>query len=348
MPECTETVGQGRTRCFEGVTSSKMTQGGIDGGGRATPTSDPHDATTAVLSTPDLLLDILRPLIDGDFMPVLCSLSLISKDFHRATSSDQFWREVCRQRWKGKWGYHARWERAVADYSRCLTVKQQRGTSKDTAADDEDTFWRERYFFEERDSTRDRISAEELSSLVFDFRFWIGEPTLVDGGRIVVESGLLRSVSTEIGFSDPSPCEERVAGISWTARGRLTGHPSPEPGIEWFLDERSNAMQWGYAPDLWPRGNVQRLKNWGWQIMNPNVCLRAIDPAPSSSEMDATKSGEEDGEGKCNNDLWRDLLDSLENVPLRNTPNVNGQPVTVNLPRMFIERYELVDETLMR
>ena len=129
--------------------------------------------------------------------------------------------------------------------------------------------------------------------------------------------------------------------------------------IKGFLDERTSAMQWGYAPELWPRGIVQRLKNWGWQIMNQNVCLRAIDPAPSSLETEAAKSGE-DKEGECDkdlwelleeeNDLWRDLLDSLESVPLRNATGAHygGQPVTATLPRMFIERYELVDETLMR
>ena len=109
---------------------------------------------------------------------------------------------------------------------------------------------------------------------------------------------------------------------------------------------------------------MRRLKNWGWQIRNPNVCLRSIDPAPSS-EIDAN-TPDNDKEGECNNNLWKDLFDSLETVPFRNhygVPDmdipqsemlwiehlaeqlpdlhVNGQPVTVNLPlRMFKEPVE--------
>jgi len=35
--------------------------------------------------------------------------------------------------------------------------------------------------------------------------------------------------------------------------------------------------------------------------------------------------------------LWKDLIDSLENVPMRNAPQVNGYPVTAELPRSFLE-----------
>eukprot|EP00585_Thalassiosira_rotula_P010625 CAMPEP_0196158776 /NCGR_PEP_ID=MMETSP0910-20130528/45984_1 /TAXON_ID=49265 /ORGANISM="Thalassiosira rotula, Strain GSO102" /LENGTH=311 /DNA_ID=CAMNT_0041423687 /DNA_START=252 /DNA_END=1185 /DNA_ORIENTATION=- len=66
-------------------------------------------------------------------------------------------------------------------------------------------FWKSRYFAEERDATRTRISATELEKLVFDFRFWIGQPTVVDGERIVVKSGLLESASREVRFSNSAP-----------------------------------------------------------------------------------------------------------------------------------------------
>ena len=59
---------------------------------------------------------------------------------------------------------------------------------------------------------------------------------------------------------------------------------------------------------------------------------------PPSSEMEAAKS-DEGKEGECNNDLWRDLLDSLENVPLmRNNEAVSH--MTVNMPRLFVEQYD--------
>jgi hypothetical protein len=208
------------------------------------PPSRQHD----VYATPDLLLAILRPLIDGDFLPTLRSLSIVSKSFRQATLSNELWREICHQRWKEKWGFHPRWERALMDYSNYS--KEQHEESIDDTSNDF-CFWKERYFLEERDATRHLILAEELESLIFDFRFWIGQPEVVDG-RVVVKSGLLESASSEVRFSkhsqvglDEGSAEEDVyARPSWSARGNLTGHPCKEPGIEWFLDECTGVVQW--------------------------------------------------------------------------------------------------------
>ena len=56
--------------------------------------------------------------------------------------------------------------------------------------------------------------------------------------------------------------------------------------------------------------------------------MRAIDTLPSLDENIAA-------EAELNNvdyKLWKDLIDSLENVPMRNAPQVNGYPVTAELP----------------
>lgn len=111
-----------------------------------------------------------------------------------------------------------------------------------------------------------------------------------------------------------------------------------------FLSEATGSMQWGFRPNLWPEGSIQRLNNWGWQIQNPNVVLRAIDPSPSPGIMgENEKEGEsesDDEDEKDDNQLWQDLLTTLENVPLRNAPRVNEFPITVDLPRAFIEEYD--------
>ncbi len=44
-----------------------------------------------------------------------------------------------------------------------------------------------------------------------------------------------------------------------------------------FLDALTGKIQWGFVPNLWLQGTVQRLDNWGWQIHNPNVVLHSID-----------------------------------------------------------------------
>lgn len=207
---------------------------------RTHPPSRQHDSVGSTFATPDLLLDIIRHLIDDDFLPALSSLSLVSKNFHRASLSDRLWREVCYRRWKSKFGFRARWEKAVAD---CPPAGPDRGgrTTRRSPNDEPGSasdFWRARYFAQEEDAARSLILAEELEALTFDFRFWIGRPTVVDG-RIVVRSGLLESASEEVRFSNAAPVsgnseeeDDDDAGPAWSARGHLTGHPCGEPGIE--------------------------------------------------------------------------------------------------------------------
>lgn len=90
----------------------------------------------------------------------------------------------------------------------------------------------------------------------------------------------------------------------------------------------------------------------GWQIENPNVVLRSIDPSPplttaESCDWDETKLDEIESDcsrnhGRLdpNKDLWKDLLDSLVNIPLRTAPSVNGFRVTAEIPRSFSQYYE--------
>eukprot|EP00573_Skeletonema_grethae_P006196 CAMPEP_0201707172 /NCGR_PEP_ID=MMETSP0578-20130828/50904_1 /ASSEMBLY_ACC=CAM_ASM_000663 /TAXON_ID=267565 /ORGANISM="Skeletonema grethea, Strain CCMP 1804" /LENGTH=307 /DNA_ID=CAMNT_0048195729 /DNA_START=42 /DNA_END=965 /DNA_ORIENTATION=+ len=297
------------------------------------PTSDQHqvvcDPIDFTFTTPDLILNIIRPLIDAQSLPALLSLSTISTNFLQIIrTSETFWKELCRQRWKEKWGFHRRWEDALKWYD---VFNNDQGRS-DTRV----TFWRERYFEEEQDATRQSISLRELNSLTFDFRFWIGQPTVVNE-RIVVKSGLLQSASRDVRFWWKDDEENRVEEGSeewFSYRGVLTGHPCREPGIEWFMND-SSIIQWGFRPNLWPKGEIRRTENWGWEIRNPNVVMRAIDPLPSLDGSNATNEGND----LINVDegLWKDLIDSLENVPMRNAPEVNGYPVNAELPRSFLD-----------
>mmetsp|Transcript_3938 Transcript_3938/g.6487 ORF Transcript_3938/g.6487 Transcript_3938/m.6487 type:complete len:123 (-) Transcript_3938:49-417(-) len=119
-------------------------------------------------------------------------------------------------------------------------------------------------------------------------------------------------------------------------------------------------VQWGFIPNLWPQGNMQRLDNWGWQIQNPNVILRSIDDSTAAAASSSTVQPSEanggwdeakldeierecsrsDGRDVSCNEMWRDLLDTMVNIPLRNTPSVNGFRVTADIPRAFMEQYE--------
>ena len=224
---------------------------------------NPIDVT---FTSPDLILNIIHPLIDAQSLPALLSLSTISTNFLQIIrTSETFWKELCHQRWKEKWGYHKRWEEALKHYDVFNEECQERRNTKIT-------FWRQRYFEEEQDATRQSIGARELNSLTFDFRFWIGQPRVVDE-RIVVKSGLLQSASRDVRFcckdddDDGHQVEEGSDDDWFSHRGFMTGHPCREPGIEWFMNE-SSIIQWGFQPNLWPKGEIRRTENWGWEIRN--------------------------------------------------------------------------------
>lgn len=285
------------------------------------------DPVNFTFTNPELILHIIQPLIDVKSLPDLISLSTVSSDFSQIIkTSESFWKELCRQRWKTKWGFHRRWESAIEDFHLFNQYEENRNSSGITS------FWRERYFEEEQDATRRSIGLRELNSLKFDFRFWIGQPTVI-GERIVVRSGLLQSASRDVRFQSDENDNNWERNEDFLYRGTLSGHPCQEPGIEWFMND-SSIIQWGFSPNLWPRGEIRRTPDWGWEIRNPNVVMRAIDPLPST---DVDEEKEESDQDYADNSLWEDLINSLENVPMRNAPEVNGYPVTAELPRSFLD-----------
>ncbi len=66
------------------------------------PQDEGDNLVRSVFATPDLLLDILLPLIDGELRPGFFSFSTVSKSFHEATLSNQFWLQMWYKRRKGK------------------------------------------------------------------------------------------------------------------------------------------------------------------------------------------------------------------------------------------------------
>lgn len=304
---------------------------------------------TEAFSSSDIVVRVLHALIDVDSLPYLLSLALVSKNFAHALQSDIVWREICYKRWKSKWGFHSRWKNAQNDFS--SWQKEHQGHIKwhsdfddfqfNRLASRDQQFWRARYFLEEQDAKRNIILADELEQLVFDMRFWIGQPEV--GETIIVRSGLFRSASTQVRFRFTCRNSSRDSSSSstwWSARGIVSGHPCNEPGIEWFLNESCGTIQWGFVPNLWPQGMVKRLATWGWEIHNPNVIMRSIDPLPLSLGKRSVTSLESEGideDDNHNGKMWNDVLNDLRRVPLSNAPIVNGYPVTAEIPRAFLD-----------
>ena len=185
--------------------------------------------------------------------------------------------------------------------------------------------WRARYREEEQDAKRQAITCDELSRLRFDFRFWLQHPPSPHGQDMIYDSGLRRSVSRRVRLVpsptwcplwQPDPEEEGEESEPLAGSGCVLGHPNgDEPLIAWYLDGDGRGIQWGYSPQLWPKGEVRRLPSWGWEIRNPNVVLRAIDcDAECDTEYDA-ECGEAGLETELasaeDGSLWADLIDSL-------------------------------------
>lgn len=129
------------------------------------------DAIRHVLASPELLVNILRFVFAevGDMCPsvirryttyggyhliqkssdeaqklrenyprILGKLSVVSKCFHEASSSNGLWREICQERWKRVYGFRRRWEDALFGFSN-NEFREQVG------------FWKRRFFMEEPD-----------------------------------------------------------------------------------------------------------------------------------------------------------------------------------------------------
>ena len=69
----------------------------------------------------------------------------------------------------------------------------------------------------------------------------------------------------------------------------------------------------GFPSQSVAKRSHRRLDNWGWEVVNPNVVLRAIDDKFDDEAM------------------WSDLVTSLELAPVNN-PTTNGFPVYAQLP----------------
>jgi hypothetical protein len=266
------------------------------------------DVVQVVCSSIDLVREILSYLInDPDF---ILEADLISKAFFSAVmDSPQIWREACSYRWSQKWGFLERLQGAK---------------EADAAAPcfgGHGNFWRNRYLWQEADAKRGKVTADELCQLIFDFRFWLTDV----GGQesVVLHTGLAWSASTNFSFQRQLDPEGPFPYFHWSGseHGILQGHPSGLLDLEWFLDEDGRGVQWGRLPHLWPKGQIVRLENWGWEIRNPNVCLRATD----------------NNNIRDDNELWKDYLELMQRQRVQLWPGREEGQAIIEAPLQFWE-----------
>jgi hypothetical protein len=255
-----------------------------------------------LLESADLIREVASFLVDD--AKTLCRLSSVSKSCQAAVlGSPQVWKATCRHRWARKWGFCQRSKAALEEAA---------------AAAEDGRWWRDKYQWQERDAKRTSITAEELHSLTFDFRFWLSQ---FWGQGNLLASGLKWTASQDFQFAS-RPSFQVNPENSWPGlqRGVLKGHPSGREDLEWFLDQAGTSMKWGKLPLLWPKGTVHRLETWGWEIRNANVCLRAMDSIVAvgvneNNEQQTGKTTTTFELVKNDESLWSDYLASLRRYP---------------------------------
>jgi len=272
-----------------------------------------HGPLVSPFESVDLIREMATFVVDD--LRTVTTLSIVSRTCRSAIlDSPEVWKSVCYYRWRRKWGFIQRWQTAEAE---AATSTATAGAT--TAADGR--WWRDRYHWQEIDGRRLYITGTELATLYFDFRFWLSQ---FWGQGFLLSSGLRYTASQNIHMSKRDGIHnnnnhnnnenEELVFFSWpgTEWGVLEGHPSGSDNLEWFLDEDGQNLQWGRIPTLWPKGTIHRLSTWGWEIRNPNVCLRAMD-----SQWITLPNGESHIDCVRNNDetLWEDYLSSLRRYP---------------------------------
>ncbi|KAL7523786.1 hypothetical protein ACHAWF_000666, partial [Thalassiosira exigua] len=201
--------------------------------------------------------------------------------FKGVEKADVVWKEVCRRRWREKWGFERRWERAVEEYVR---QHQSRGVTR-TAKSLTHHYWHHRYHEEECDSQRSTITTDELCSISFDCRNWFSMREYHRRQSIrmqdVLPAGLRESLAKDVRFD---------------VRGGVRSEKSWFLSLRWsFVDGEVRLKHQGRSIESL---RVRRLPSWGWQLWGNGFVFRSVDD-------------DEDDGGGGGEDLWEDYLSRI-------------------------------------
>ena len=222
------------------------------------------------------------------------------------------WKQLCRRRWRTKWGFERRWRAALAEERELCLQRQDMdkgamaaGTgSADAAAAANATWWYERYLWQEEDAKRSAMTVDELTDCAWDARQYF-EPRHrnPDHMRDVLMSGLGRSYRKPFRFvmrphpddwADRPPlgiAKMQVLGAGPAMileDGRCVETHSPEGHLmRWCLekniedDPRPQVFAIYESRKVGARSpsvkQVRRLDTWGWEIRCTRSVFRAID-----------------------------------------------------------------------
>lgn len=184
--------------------------------------------------------------------------------FDAASRTNVVWRELCRRRWGGKWGFRKRWK----------------GASERYLSRPDECFWRRAYDDEEEGAVRNVLTRRELSAMTFDYRQWFSftlfrnQPANM---RDVLPTGLRNSLARDVVFAEDGTTQsvrDWLRRLSWKP-----SNPDTDTIAEvrlWFESNRRSVVGESLT--------VHRLKNWGWELRGSDYVMRAIDDDDPSDE----------------------------------------------------------------
>ncbi|KAL7539261.1 hypothetical protein ACHAWF_006358 [Thalassiosira exigua] len=213
-------------------------------------------------------------LLSDDCLAEILSFVATSKDavegisralplFAGVNKADVVWKEVCRQRWREKWGFKRRWESAMDGYVQEMQLRIPEHKLKTTPKH----YWFDRYHWEEADCSRCEISADELCSISFDCRRWFSEQPLQWGSVVVMEilaTGLRDSLAQDIQFNMDGGTHSEIPWFCTLWWSITNG--------EVRLKIRTRTID-----TLFQSLRMRRLPSWGWQLWGDDFVFRSTD-----------------------------------------------------------------------
>ncbi|KAL7544048.1 hypothetical protein ACHAXR_013487 [Thalassiosira sp. AJA248-18] len=198
-----------------------------------------------------------------------------------ASKTNIVWRQLCQLRWREKWGFRERWERALDNFEKATTSSAQQHSNQH--------FWMQTYNDEEEDAKRNSLTRDELSAMTFDYRQWFSFTLFrnqPDNMRDVLPTGLRQSLARDVTFT---PTGVMHSERDWLRR--LSWKTSNHDDDRAITDVRLKLISNGCSVESL---TVYRLLNWGWELRGGDYLFRAVD-------------GDEAG----NAGLWEDLTTNI-------------------------------------
>jgi len=167
-----------------------------------------------------------------------------------AAKQNIVWKELCQRRWREKWGYKKRWERALDNFN----------------TDPDEHYWMNTYNNEEEDAKRTYLTRDELCKLTFDWRKWF---------QHTPQHGLLST-----GLRNPS-----LRNVVFSVNGNVSfGFVDDDVGEGWkWKTNRDEHITYltlesrGETSNISIHVHVLRLQNWGWELRCKFFICRAVD-----------------------------------------------------------------------